>query len=186
MNQDEFLVDMARRLEEASVPFMIVGSHGSSFHSQPRTTQDVDFVVDPTAEQLDAFLTSFDDRYYVNSATAREALANRSMFNVIVVEFGWKADMIVRKDRPFSVEEFQRRQWHSWHGRPVPIATAEDVILAKLEWSRITESERQVADAVAVAAVQKDRLDHSYLRLWANELDIVDRLERVLAAIKVF
>lgn len=36
MNQDEFLVDMARRLEEASVPFMIVGSHGSSFHSQPR------------------------------------------------------------------------------------------------------------------------------------------------------
>jgi hypothetical protein len=49
------------------------------------------------------------DRYYISPESAREALARRSMFNVIDFDEGWKADLIVRKDRPFSIEELRRR-----------------------------------------------------------------------------
>jgi hypothetical protein len=184
MTQDEFLVAIAEQLEAAGVPFMVAGSHGSSFHSQPRTTNDVDFVIDPTAEQLDCFLALLEGRCYVSPDAAREALARRSMFNVIDFDSGWKAVLIVRKDRPFSVEEMRRRQPRLLHGKTLPIATAEDVILTKLEWNRITPSERQLRDALNVAAAQWPTLDRDYLRKWAADLGVGETLEQVLQQAK--
>src|SRR6202011_581115 len=121
---------------------------------QPRATNDLDMVIDPTADQLEAFVASLGDRYYVSPAAAREAFARRSMFNLIDFGSGWKADLILRKERPFSVEEFRRRREAVLHGCRVAIASPEDVILSKLEWDKITASERQVQDALNVAVVQ--------------------------------
>jgi hypothetical protein len=65
-------------------------------------------------------------------------------------------------------------------GRSLPVVTAEDIILAKLEWDRITPSERQVRDALNVAVVQGTRLDVTYLRRWAGELGVAKKLEELL------
>ena len=81
------------------------------------------------------------------------------MFNVIDFDEGWKVDLIIRKDRPFSVEEFRRRQTIPVLGRSLPVASAEDVILAKLEWNSITPSERQLKDAFSVILAQAARLE---------------------------
>jgi hypothetical protein len=182
MSQEAFLARIGERLEQAGIPFMVAGSYGSSFHGQPRATNDVDFVIDPSAQQLEAFLSVLGDKYYVSAESAREALRNRSMFNIIDFAGGWKADLIVRKDRPFSVLELQRRQAGTLHGRSMPIATAEDIILSKLEWNKITPSERQVKDALNVAVVQWAKLDRTYLRAWAPALDIAEDLEKLLRA----
>src|SRR6476660_8913373 len=85
-----------------------------------------------------------------------------------------------RKNRPYSIEEFGRRQQHIRQGRSLPIASPEDVILTKLEWDRITPSERQVRDALNVATVQGDRLDKDYLRKWAKVRGVETKLEEVL------
>lgn len=180
MTQEEFLVWMAQALEAAGVPFMVTGSHSSSHHGQPRTTNDVDLVIDPTPEQLTRFLNLLGNRYYVSHEAARQALANRSMFNVVDFDDGWKADLIVRKDRPFSIEEFRRRLPRMLRGQSLPIASAEDVILTKLEWDAITASERQVQDALNVAVVQWPTLDRAYLRQWAPALGVAEKLEVLL------
>jgi hypothetical protein len=181
MTQEDLLADIVRHLETAGIPFMVTGSYGSSFHGQPRATNDLDIVIDPTAEQLDAFVASLGERYYVSPAAAREAFARRSMFNLIDFGSGWKADMILRKDRPFSVEEFRRRrQGVDLHGCRVAVASPEDVILSKLEWDKITPSERQVQDALNVAVVQGTNLDQDYLRRWAAVLGVAAKLETVL------
>ena len=171
---------IAASLNAAGIPFMMTGSHGSSHHGAPRATQDVDLVADPTGESLDQFLRLLGDRYYVSPDAAREALRSRSQFNVIDINDGWKADIIIRKDRPFSIEEFRRRQPLTLHGQQLSVASAEDVILSKLEWNRITPSERQLSDALNVAIVQWPRLDHAYLRKWASSLGVADRMEEVL------
>jgi hypothetical protein len=180
MSQEDFLVHVADCLEATGIPYMVAGSYSSSHHGQPRATNDVDLVIDPTPEQFDRFLSLLGDHYYVSPDAAREALKRRSLFNIIDLKEGWKADLIVRKDRPFSVEEFRRRQTGTIHGRAVPLASPEDVILSKLEWDRITPSERQVRDALNVAVVQWPRLDQSYLRQWASALGVADRLEELL------
>ncbi len=180
MTQDEFLAEIARRLVAAGIPYMVAGSYASSFHGQPRATQDVDLVIDPTPTQLDAFLGQLDDSYYVSREAAHDALRRRSLFNVIHFDASWKADLIIRKDRPFSAEEFARRQTAQLHGQPQPLASPEDVILTKLEWSRISPSERQVRDALNVAVAQWPRLDQGYLRRWAADLGVAEVLEDLL------
>ncbi len=67
---------------------------------------------------------------------------------------GSKTDIILRKARPFSREEFKRRCKINFLGRERWFATAEDTILVKLEWSKMGESERQFRDAAQAARVQ--------------------------------
>jgi hypothetical protein len=174
MSQLALLTKIAEMLEGAGIPYMVVGSHASGIHGQVRTTQDVDIVIDPTSDQLDIFLKRFGEGYYVSQEAAREALQRR----VIELDSGWKADLIIRKERPFS-EEFKRRKPISVAGRSILVASPEDVILAKLEWDRITPSQRQLADALAVAAMHRENLDRDYLKRWAEALDISEPLEHL-------
>jgi len=180
MTQRDFLLAIARALHGAGIPYMVAGSHASSHYGQPRATQDADFVIDPTRSQLDLFLDALGPDYYVSRPAAQEALEHRHMFNVIDFSNGWKADFIIRKDRPFSLEEFRRRRPANWQGQQLPIASPEDVILTKLEWDRISPSERQRQDALGVALALGPLLDRSYLRHWAPALGIVDSLEELL------
>jgi hypothetical protein len=182
MTQAEVLLSIAAHLEAAGIPFMVVGSYSSSLHSQPRTTNDADVVIDPTPAQLDGFLSGLGADFYFSPEAAHEALARRDMFNVIELSGGWKVDLIVRKDRPFSAEEFARRQLRPLAGRTLPVASPEDVILSKLEWNRITPSERQLRDAVGVAVVQWATLDRAYLSRWAAVLGVGVTLAELLQA----
>lgn len=185
MTQEQFLADIAQRLEAAGIPYMVAGSHASGYHGQPRATHDADLVIDPTPDQLDAFLNGLPKPYYVSREAAQDALRRRSMFNVILFSDGWKADLIVRKDRPFSVEEFRRRQVGQLYGHALPLASAEDVILTKLEWNQISPSERQVRDAVNVAVAQWPTLDKNYLLRWAADLGVAEMLDDLLREAEV-
>jgi hypothetical protein len=59
------------------------------------------------------------------------------------------------------------------------ITTAEDSILHKLVWNKITLSERQSGDAAGVFAVQREKLDVAYLRKWADELEVSAELNQL-------
>jgi len=62
------------------------------------------------------------------------------------------------------------------------IATAEDIILAKMEWYRQGGeiSDRQWRDILGVLKVQAGRLDLDYLQKWAAELNVANLLQRAL------
>jgi hypothetical protein len=88
------LRDIISGLDIAGIPHMLVGSFASTSYSTPRTTQDIDIVIDPAPPALDRFSESLDrDRFYVES-TAQDALAARDQFNVIDFTTGWKVDLI--------------------------------------------------------------------------------------------
>ena len=87
-------------------------------------------------------------------------------------------DLVIRKDRPFSRTEFGRRLPARALDVDVCLATAEDTILAKLEWAAMGGSDRQVADAATVIAVRGDDLDDAYLDRWAAELGVTALLAR--------
>jgi hypothetical protein len=59
--------------------------------------------------------------------------------------------------------------------------TAEDVILHKLYWNRITPSDRQLGDVAGVVHVQRGKLNEAYLRHWASELGLSSELETALS-----
>lgn len=176
-----FLRRLSAKLRDAGVPHMVVGSFASSFHGVPRSSQDLDLVIDPQPSSLAGFLASLPpNEYYADVDAARDALARRSQFNVIDMATAWKADLIVRKARPFSVEELRRRQEAELLGTHVPVASAEDTLLAKLEWAKQGGgSELQLRDAAGVLEVRGAALDTAYIERWVADLGLEDLWSRV-------
>jgi len=183
-SQNDFLKKLVNALGDCSIPYMLSGSFSSSFYGQPRATKGADIIIAPEEEQLIAFVKSLGDDYYVSHDAVSEALKNNSMFNVIDIQNSWKADFIIRKNRPFSREEFQRRQKANIMDLDIWVVSPEDIILSKLEWAKNSESGQQFQDALGVATVQYDRLDRDYLYKWAKELQVESSLEELLKQAK--
>ena len=52
------------------------------------------------------------------------------------------------------------------------MASAEDVVIAKLEWSKLAQSQRQIEDVASILRLRWEVLDRSYLERWISELDL--------------
>ena len=174
-SQAHLLAAIADRLERVEIPYMVVGSVAGSLHGEPRTTMDIDLVIDPSRESLRHFVDSLPSHdYYVDMDAAMEALKRRTSFNIIEHGTGWKVDLMVRRERAFSRTEFDRRIRVTLFGRETPVATAEDTVIAKLEWAKAGESERQIRDVARILAVSGMTLDSAYLARWIDELGLAD------------
>jgi len=178
--QNDFLKRLIDALNDAGVPYMLSGSMCSSFHGRPRATNDVDIVIAPTETQLERFAQSLGNDYYLSLDAVRDAFKRNSMFNVIDIESGWKADFVIRKKRPFSSEEFKRRRKVNITGLDIWVVSPEDMVLTKLEWSKGEVTGNQFQDALGIAVVQWDVLDKDYLLRWAKELQVDSLLKQLL------
>ena len=180
--EEEALATVLALLDGAGIPYMLTGSVAASYHGRPRATHDSDIVIDPTPDQLASLVQGLIDAdFYVHSERALEALRNRRPFNVVDMRYACKIDLIIRRDRPFSHQEFGRRVSVDLSlGRPVTIVSTEDAVLSKLEWARLAgDSERQLADAAGVVAVNPS-LDRAYIEHWATELGVLDLWHRLV------
>jgi hypothetical protein len=86
---------------------MLVGSFASTVHGAPRTTQDIDLVIDPTPESLARFVALLESSTAYVGPDPPEALERRDQFNVVDADSSWKIDLVIRKDRDFSRTEFE-------------------------------------------------------------------------------
>ena len=174
--EEEALDGTARVLSELGISYMVTGSLATSYHGRPRATHDAHIVIDPTLEQLEGLVSRLEAAgFYVDATAARDALLHRRQFNVIDTQSACKIDLIIVKDRPFSREEFSRREAVDLAlDRPVTMVTREDAILSKLEWAkRSGDSERQLRDAAGVVEINPD-LDRAYIEHWADQLGVAD------------
>lgn len=179
--EEAALGEVVRLLEALGVPYMVTGSVASSHHGRPRMTQDVDVVADPTPAALARLVDELASAgFYVDRATAQDALARRRQFNVIEPRSASKIDVIIRKERPFSHEELaRRRSVQLGSGTRVWLASPEDTVVSKLEWARKAGgSEKQLGDVAGILAVQGEALDREYIERWVRELGVFDLWER--------
>jgi len=181
MSERELLVDCLRRLNRTGVTYYLTGSMASNYWGIPRTTHDLDFVVQLPTSAVPRILQEFSGDFYIEEAAVRAAYRPPHQFNAIDTRSALKVDFWLPKPEPFDREMLQRRVQVTLWSEPAWIASAEDVILHKLIWNRITPSDRQLGDAAGVVAVQADALDKSYLKQWAKELGLTAELERLLS-----
>jgi hypothetical protein len=119
--------------------------------------------------------------FYSELNQALEACRSNSMFNVIdkfnVIDnvTGLKIDFIFLKSRKFSHEEFGRRKKAIVWEAPLYIASAEDIVVSKLEWAKLGKSSRQIEDAAGILKVRGEELDLPYIEKWVHELDLASQ-----------
>ncbi|HEY0142467.1 MAG TPA: DUF6036 family nucleotidyltransferase [Thermoanaerobaculia bacterium] len=169
-------------LDAAEVPYMVVGSFASSVHGLPRATRDVDIVIAPTREQLLRLIGQLPDTsYYADREQALDALKYRSQFNIVDFVSGWKVDFIIPRLTEFTESQFDRRRVIEISGVPVYVASPEDVVIAKLAWSKEGGSGRQLEDVASIITAQADHLDRRYIERWVRELKLDPEWRSALA-----
>lgn len=181
MAQEQLLVATVKTLERLGIAYMLTGSHASSLQGQPRSTHDVDFVVDLTLSDLAGLLRAFPaPEFYVSEAAAREAVRSRAMFNIVESATGAKIDLWLLTDDTFDHSRFERRRVVDVFGQAIAVSTPEDTILMKLRWAMQSgSSERQVGDARHVLELNADSLDWTYLDQWAGRIGVGELLARI-------
>jgi uncharacterized nucleotidyltransferase DUF6036 len=173
MSVPNVLQKITTALDQAGIPYMLSGSFASAYYGTPRSTQDIDLVIETGPDQLRVFVTSLPSHeYYVDLNAALDAYKRQSLFNVIDLATGWKLDFVICKSRSFSKQEFRRRQRVCLDELDLFIASAEDVIISKLEWSRLAQSHRQIDDVTGILRARWDSLDRAYLETWITSLSL--------------
>jgi len=173
-------------LDRLEVPYEVGGSVASSAHGIPRTTLDVDIVVDLKPERIDSFVAELRQEFYADARQIREAFALGRAANLIHLGSVWKFDLFPLRNDEYSRMEFGRRAFRESRpdgGESIEclVASVEDTILRKLQWYRARGevSERQWNDLRGVWRAAGARLDSGYLRRWAEYLKVDDLLEKL-------
>lgn len=173
MNPGGIFRQLTTALDQAQIPYMVVGSFASNLYGAPRGTQDIDIVISATPDQVRMLLRSLPEAiYYFDVDAALEACRRKSMFNVLDMVRGWKVDFIFERPVPYHQQAFRRRTAAEIDQVPLSAATAEDTIVAKLEWSKMGASLRQIEDVAGILKVRHASLDLPYIEKWVNELGL--------------
>ena len=170
-------------LEALGVRYYVAGSLASSAHGVPRASIDADVVADLREAHVERLVPRLQG-YYVDEGRVRSAVRARRSFNAIHLATMFKIDVFVAKGRPFDHEALDRARPRALEdvpeARQYVVASAEDTILAKLEWFRLggEVSDRQWADIVGMLKTGAERVDYAHLDRWAGVLEVADLLQR--------
>jgi hypothetical protein len=180
------LLPVLGALDRLGIPHYVGGSLASSAHGVPRASIDADVVAWLTPERAESFIAAMSGAYYLSEERVRDAIRRRASCNLIHLDTMIKIDLFVAKDRPFERRALERRETIEVSDQPpatLPVASAEDIVLAKLEWYRAggESSSRQWEDVLGVLRMNPgEALDLDYLRGGAAELEVEDLLSRAL------
>jgi Nucleotidyl transferase AbiEii toxin, Type IV TA system len=176
-------------LESFGISYCLCGALAAMLHGEPRTTRDIDMIADIRTQHVTPLYRALNGIFIVQQSDIVDAIMRReadpnshASFSMNHANTLFKVDIFL-PGRPFDQQQLQRRiaqPVDDESGRALQVASAEDTILAKLEWYQITPSDRQWRDVQAILRVQADALDQAYLRHWAAELSVGDLLEVAL------
>jgi len=155
-------------LDKQGIEYMLVGSLASSIHGIERRTRDIDLAATIGPGQTTSLAADLSGEFYIDAEAASEALQRGRSFNVIHLASAYKFDIFPLRDDAYS-----RAQIGSSQSQPItfaegvmvrcPVATPEDIILAKL-WYRLggEQSDQRWNDLRGVREVQRGKLDEPY------------------------
>lgn len=172
-NELDILQDVSGRLLQLDVPFMLTGSMAFNYYATPRMTRDIDLVIELKAEDVNRFIGAFEPDYYVSRESILSALARAGMFNIIHRDSVIKVDCILRRSGARELEEFRRRTKVRIGDFETFVVGKEDLILAKLGWSKDSHSEMQRRDIWNLMATGYNR---EYVLEWVERMGLLDWL----------
>jgi hypothetical protein len=174
-NELDIVRDVSNRLENEGIAFMLTGSMAMNYYAQPRMTRDIDIVVALAPMDTDTIVHLFTPDYYVSREAVSSSIEHESLFNLIHQESVIKVDCIVRKNTPYRLAEFERRQRIAIEDFSTWIVRKEDLIISKLYWAKDSRSEMQLRD---VKNLVTTGCDHGYIEHWTNEIGLTGLWEQ--------
>lgn len=170
---------MAAALDDLGIRYVIGGGVASVYHGDPRTTVDLDLMIEADEAQVRALADRLEADFYVDAEDAVDAVRYGRSFNVIHFATAMKVAIYIAEHHRAAREQLDRRRTIAFEGATLSIYTAEDIAVRKLVWFRMggEVSERQWRDVVGILRMRRGVLDHQYLDRAAEAFGVRDLLD---------
>ena len=174
---------VAEACEACGLRYLVGGSVASSIGGEPRTTLDVDMVVAIAETDVVGFRAALGADFYSDEEAIRRAIRQCASVNLIHQPSAIKVDLFIAGGSPLDHQQLDRRRRVQVSANPdeyLYVHTPEDILLQKLRWFRLGHeaSDRQWRDVLGIVMVQRESLDHDYLRRGAEVLGVSALLVR--------
>jgi hypothetical protein len=181
--QADLLRQVIGALEEMGVPYMIGGSVALAVWAVPRTTHDLDIVVDVPEDRIEEFCAHFQAaRYYIDPEGMRNAFRSRDqvslgMYSFVDMETGFKVDLFPVRTYDKAQQEALRRSVTTEvvRGLPARVYAPDDLLVQKLRWYAASHSERQLRDCLNLVLTDMRRpvplISWNYVENWTSMLE---------------
>jgi hypothetical protein len=180
--EKQLVITIIEALEAEHVPHMLAGSFASMVYGIPRSTKDVDFVVEleePAFSRLMKRLKpdfDLDPQQYLETSTWTRRYILKARRSAFKVEFFLKSE----DAHHLSLWSRRRTVFNSILQHHVTMPTPEDVIVQKLRWGRPQDR----IDAENVMDVQAPHLDWAYIEHWCGQHGKGTLLEEIRAGLE--
>ncbi|MEM9485672.1 MAG: hypothetical protein AAGA83_18500 [Cyanobacteria bacterium P01_F01_bin.116] len=160
------------------VSYYITGGVAASMYGDPRTTRDLDIVLNIQRLEINLLVEALiQEGFYVPGV--EDIVSGRMQtLQIVHMESILQADLVISGQDEWDLLKFERRQMDDG----LYFASPEDIILNKLRWRQSSQSEKQWRDVLGVLKVQGQGLDLDYLHEWANKLELTDDLNQAMGA----
>ena len=162
-------------LDRLGIDWFVTGSEAAACYGVLRQTFDTDVVIDLEASEFDRIARALPG--YAIAAPVE--FHDFAMASVISTQTAQKVDLIMRGPGPYARRTIERRVRceHREFGE-IWVASLEDLVVAKLEWSEGV-SELQLRDCGQLVRLNGSTVDWPYLERTAAERGVAALLDQV-------
>lgn len=179
MNFEEVVLEVIEILNRMEIPYFLTGALAVDYYGEPRTTHDIDLVIEISKKDINVMIKNFQNDFFISEESIKVAIQEKSMFNAVHKETGFKVDFWMLGDDAFSKEMFTRRIKTRVLGTEMSLPTAEDVVIAKLEWFKTSDIDKHYFDALGIYRIQGENLDIEYVTRWCSKKSIIKIWEKI-------
>lgn len=174
MTQDELLRYLVGALEGLGIRYFVTGSIATIYYGEPRFTNDIDVVVDLPERRVTEFCARFPgEEFYLSEESVRRAVRRHGTVNILHPASGLKLDIMIPETSLFNHARFRRmKRLRPAEDLEAFFASAEDVILKKMEFFREGGSEKHLRDIAGILRIRGEELDFDYIEGWADQLGL--------------
>lgn len=180
----EFAASIIETLEALNVIYAVGGSIASSTYGETRPTADIDISILLPLEEAQPFVESVQRLgYYVFLDSIVDSMINKLPFNIIDSVSGYKADMFLVEPTPLEssiLARCRREVYDPVTGASAMLYSPEDVIIYKLKYYLMGQSQKHLRDIAAMLIVQGAELDYIYIAEWAQTVNATELWSQLL------
>lgn len=148
---------------------MVVGGFASSFHNRARTTNDIDIIIQMYPRNVKNILQYLPE-WMPFEEQFKDSVARGLIFNMTDFKTGIRYDFMVYQDSNYNWTAFQRRVQVNFFDTKCFISSKEDLVISKLNWYNISQSEKQLEDLKFL--LLDTSLKINYIKNWVAKLNL--------------
>ena len=175
---DQGLRRLYERLVDTGLPVLVGGSIAAMWYGEPRSTLDIDLVVQAGPADAERLAGAFPAaEFYVPPVEVIRAELRRGsagQFNVIDLASGLEADIYVAGDDPLVAFGFQHAAPQDAGGFMLNLAPATYVVAMKLRFYAMSHQEKHLRDIRSLLALSPELVDIPFVDDWARRLGVGD------------